>query len=159
MSHPLLLIGYWKNLTDSRKLWFPRGFVDPAWHPADFAKIIQYLKSGIGLASYLGHSFCRFPDGPPDSEMGSRELTDGVWAWPEGFAVYVEQFSVRLPEEFVAHMRRHRFIAPANPDMAELESRSLDLSFWISWCKRNYKRPSLTLFIKDWMHLIRKGYS
>jgi len=33
--------------------------------------------------------------------------TDGVWAWPNVLAYYVERYHCRLPDEFVSHVRRH----------------------------------------------------
>jgi len=37
-------------------------------------------------------------------EMGSSDLTDGVYVWPEGLVHYVEKHNVRLPTEFVKHV-------------------------------------------------------
>jgi hypothetical protein len=34
----------------------------------------------------------------PDSEMGSFDLTDGLWLWPEGLAHYVEAHGLPLLE-------------------------------------------------------------
>ena len=53
----------------------------------------------------LGYAACRFPDGPHGREMGCCDLTDGFWLWPEGLWIYVSRYHVRLPDEFVAHMR------------------------------------------------------
>lgn len=39
-------------------------------------------------------------------------LTDGVWAWREDTAHYVEAHGLELPAEFLAHMRNARFIVP-----------------------------------------------
>jgi hypothetical protein len=35
--------------------------------------------------------------------MGSRDLTDGAWVWPEALAHYVDRHAVTLPEQFVTH--------------------------------------------------------
>jgi hypothetical protein len=37
---------------------------------------------------------------------GSAEYTDGTYVWPEGLAHYVMEHDVRLPDEFVSHVRR-----------------------------------------------------
>lgn len=37
--------------------------------------------------------------------MGHRDLTDGVYVWPEGLAHYVKAHAVRLPDDFLAHVR------------------------------------------------------
>ena len=37
---------------------------------------------------------------------GDATLADDAYQWPEGLAHYVEAHAVRLPVEFVAHVRR-----------------------------------------------------
>jgi len=44
--------------------------------------------------------------------MGSSDLTDGTWIWPEGLPIYVEKYNVELPEEFIAHTRCAGFVPP-----------------------------------------------
>src|SRR5262245_48523055 len=60
----------------------------------------------------MGFSCCRFDCGIPDNEMGSCDLYDGKWLWPEGLAHYVERHSVRLPDEFIQTMRSHSWPVP-----------------------------------------------
>ena len=62
----------------------------------------------------MGYSFCRFACGTPDEEMGSIDLYDGVWVWPEGLAHYVECHSVCLPDEFIETMRARTWQIPEN---------------------------------------------
>jgi hypothetical protein len=33
-------------------------------------------------------------------------LTDGVWEWPSTLIYYIERYHCRLPDDFVAHVRR-----------------------------------------------------
>jgi len=62
----------------------------------------------------MGYSYCRFDCGIPDCEMGSIDLYDGVWVWPQGLVHYVEFHSVCLPYEFIQTMRSHSWRVPAN---------------------------------------------
>lgn len=128
-SAPLIEIGFWadpRDPEDPRPL--PARLVDEEWALSTEAHAVAlYLHSGF-LESYeLGYSFCRFGCGDrghsrgdgftwfgrkvratgrlPDKFMGCCTLTDGKYAWPEGFAHYVSTHAVRPPEEFLTHVR------------------------------------------------------
>jgi hypothetical protein len=66
--------------------------------------------------------------GIADSSMGSRDLTDGTWVWPQGLAHYVEVHNVMLPQEFIDHV-----LAGASFSQP-VESQSYDDEYWIKWC-------------------------
>ena len=74
-------------------------------------EIIRYLRNGAEHIQFRGWSYCRI--GCWRSILGTKDLTDGVWVWPEGLAHYVARHGVRLPDEFVAHARRNRFRVPS----------------------------------------------
>ena len=112
--------------------------------PNERSKLAEYLDSGYVAEMYLGHSWCRFGCGIPDNQMGSTELHDGAWMWPEGLSHYVLEHGVLLPEEFVAHALEHY-----EPGMARRrEQERLDrpvpaplpgedygyLDYWKEWC-------------------------
>jgi hypothetical protein len=42
-------------------------------------------------------------------------MTDGVYCWPEGLAHYINEHDVRLPAEFVAHVRKSHHLLSAAP--------------------------------------------
>ncbi|MBW2667551.1 MAG: hypothetical protein JRE13_14765 [Deltaproteobacteria bacterium] len=66
--------------------------------------------------------------------MGSADLGDGVWIWPEGLAHYVARHEIRLPNEFVEHARANGFRIPE----VELQGDAIeDTSFWSDWCGAN----------------------
>ena len=106
----LKLLGYWQD-KDRPSLQYPhpRDFIDPSWKPELRTKLGKYLKAGELCCGSWGSAYCRFEDGPPSSEMGSGELTDGVYVWPEGLHIYVERYNVVLPEEFVSHAESNQF--------------------------------------------------
>jgi hypothetical protein len=96
-------------------------------------KLGQYLESGATFEQYLGYAWCRFVCGAStesgfarlDSRLGSRELTDGAWVWPEGLAHYVREHGIVLPGEYAASGTPHTTPDPAEPVESE---------FWKRWC-------------------------
>lgn len=50
----------------------------------------------------MGYSPCRLCG---LASNGNLDLTDGTYIWPEGLAHYVLEHSVRLPDEFIHHVR------------------------------------------------------
>lgn len=64
--------------------------------------------------------------------MGSRELTDGEWVWPEGLSHYVREHGVGLPEQFISHVLAGGSTAPS-----PLPTENLDTEIWLNWCERS----------------------
>lgn len=104
----LKLIGYWNDKLEDGSLLFdgrstdeyarypsPLDLVSPGWLGPEKTKLVSYLKSGISFRFYFGGSPCRFIC--EKRMVGCEECTDGLWAWPEGLAHYVEVHNVRLP--------------------------------------------------------------
>jgi hypothetical protein len=133
----LKLIGYWYDPDGDRRWPHPSELVDVSWAGAEKAEIVRYLRSGVRVHEDLGYSHCRFEGGPPDEHMGNAELTDGVWIWPEGLWLYVEKYSVRLPDELREQMRLNRFEIPGSLSVDELEEAPVDEDFWARWCEAN----------------------
>ena len=127
-------IGFWKDpdLEDDR-FRHPIAFADPAWRIAERQLVADYLRSGHRTDSYMGYSWCRFGCGIDSSEMGTSDLSDGVWLWPEGLPHYVLEHAVRLPEDFLRHVRRQGGKMPQEQPVAR-DDRAYDLKFWIEWC-------------------------
>jgi hypothetical protein len=109
--HVLNLIGYWASPwygPDAGPGWpDPRDVIGP-WDAADRQAIIHYLQGGIVFEAYKGFSLCRICQ----VMLGSCELTDGRWAWPEKLEHYVEAHDVQLPPEFVAFARASAWSIP-----------------------------------------------
>src|SRR5262249_23966505 len=132
----LRAIGYWRE--DWDLLPHPRWLVRRRWRVGERTRMTEYLRGGRELAAYLGFSWCRFHCGIDDTFMGTRDLTDGVWVWPEGLVHYVESHGVRLPDEFMLTMASNGWVVPAGvsvvcPDVGQL----FDLSFWRWWAFRH----------------------
>ena len=105
--------GYWPKGQPDRPEYHlpdPTTLVDPDCEKDNRDKIIAYLKSGKECAAYKGFSWCRFKCGISDTQMGTTDLTDGKWAWPEGLYHYVERHDVKLPDEFIEHMKSKNWV-------------------------------------------------
>jgi hypothetical protein len=96
--------------------------------------VADYLDRGMVHVRYRGRSWCRF--GCRDVAMGSADLTDGVWVWPEGLAHYLRFHSVLLPEDFMGH------VLSAGPPQPADEAADVDWETWIEW-SRSYRSPNL----------------
>jgi len=132
-------IGYWLESTGERAPVDPTRLVNAAWARADRDRLVAYLRQGRPVFSYLGTSFCRFNCGVPPAELGSEDLSDGTWMWPEGLAHYVEKHGVELPDEFLEHARAADFNVSPNA-MRAIASRA-DTSLrpesgkWVTWAR------------------------
>jgi hypothetical protein len=99
-----LMIGYWdsewyRKNKPCLELPKPQDFIDPNWDPDQRRIVLEYLKLGQTLESWRGFGMCRICK----KLLGSRDLTDGLYVWPEGFEHYLEEHHLRVPEEFVQH--------------------------------------------------------
>ncbi len=116
MIQKLTKIGFWAAQPDELlsvllnvldPLPDPRTLVDPDWEKADREKLAAYLDAGERVETFFGYSWCRFGC-DNHSEMGTADLSDGVYLWPEGLSHYVRVHKVRLPEAFARHARKER---------------------------------------------------
>src|SRR5690348_6376817 len=104
-SDVLQAIGFWRSQERPISFPHPRELIDHNWDSEERMAVADYLSRGVSLRGYFGYSYCRLPDGPPEEEMGTDDLTDGEWIWPEALAFYVRNYSVRLPETFISHAK------------------------------------------------------
>ena len=133
-------IGYWRWVGSrdrydphDAELPDPRELTDLSWNPDAKQLVIDFLKHGKVVAAFGGCSTCRFNCGIADSLMGSHELADNLWVWPEGLAHYVEVHSVRLPPKFVEHVVKRNFLSRTH--LVEAPQTDFDLSLWITWAR------------------------
>jgi len=127
-------LGYWFNERAPNAYPRPQRLVG-AWPARQRAQVLAHLRAGSMFERYRACSHCRFACGIRPSELGRRDLTDGVWVWPEGLAHYVEAHSVRLPARFVRHVaarglpaRREGLIVPSGAGGWRIDEAS-----WLAW--------------------------
>lgn len=138
---PLKGVGYWQSApidppVEDDRFPNPLVLVCSAWRTGERKRILAYLRTGRTYAQWRGVSYCRFRCGIPSAEMGSRCLTDGEWVWPQGLHHYVEHHHVRLPDEFVADMRRNHWQVPeSSGHVNQTTLGAPDVAFWIAWAK------------------------
>lgn len=112
------LLGYWRDV-EHPEYPDPAAFVDDSWDEQEQHELWAYLSSGVMAVAFAGLSTCRICG----ESNGSLEFTDGAYQWPEGLAHYVTEHNVRLPEEFITHIRRR---------IAELEDATATLDWWLA---------------------------
>jgi hypothetical protein len=80
--------------------------------PADRARIVGYLHGGGAVMVMPG-----FTEDYVEPQRGRvvpmSYLTDGTWIWSDALRYYTETYGIAPDAEFVEHMRRHDFVAPA----------------------------------------------
>ena len=72
--------------------------------------VLAYLNCDrYSAEAYRSNSDCRFDgrDGlHEDGDLGSLDLTNGTWIWPERLRHYVEVHDVMLPSAFIEDAQR-----------------------------------------------------
>ena len=135
MSDKLKAIGFWIEIEDSTYP-HPEKFVGNYSDPELKLKIINYLESGIECVAWRGLSYCRFYCGVGDQKMGYRDLTDGVWVWPEGLSHYIAYHDVILPPAFIDSASDNEWkIGEVKHDYNPRTD--YDYKFWLTYCKNN----------------------
>jgi hypothetical protein len=72
--------------------------------------VIEYLDESYQTPMFgCGPSWRRMGCAGVLEDIGTQELTDGVWLFPEGLVHYVRHHAVRPPEPFLEHLRRRDF--------------------------------------------------
>ena len=94
------MVGYWSSSSKKDQYPDPKKLVDSHWDLKERLLVIDYLKSGRENDSFRGFSMCRFCE----CMNGSRDYTDGVYLWPEGFMHYLEIHSVKPDLDFINHV-------------------------------------------------------
>jgi hypothetical protein len=112
----LVRVGYWRSDV-SGDLPDPARLVDEQWDRDDREVIASYLDRGFVVRAYLGRATCRLCG----STLGSLDVSDGTYCWPDGLGHYVLEHAVRLPESFLEHVRER---------VLELEEADLDHEWW-----------------------------
>jgi hypothetical protein len=102
-------VGFWRSDTQP-SLPDPRGLVDETWDGNERERVIAYLECSFYIpVAQGGPSWCRFGCAPRPADIGTQDLTDGTWVFPEGLVHYVRSHGVKPPVEFLEHVRQCGF--------------------------------------------------
>ena len=106
--------------------------------PENRARLADYLDTGMEHAKAWGYSWCRIGCQIDSALMGSKDLSDGTWVWPEGLSHYVREHHTLLPEEFIqdALSKTTPVIAgwtEVNGIVSQNKDRA-DEGYWLQWC-------------------------
>lgn len=108
-------VGFWRSEREP-DLPHPRNLVDVSWSSEERASVLLYLGDAyVGPYHSCGMSWSRLGcPGHPD-DIGTLDLTDGTFLFPEGFAHSIRVHAVRPPDVFSHHLRSHEFKVPDLP--------------------------------------------
>lgn len=152
-TSPMKMIGYWITSLADEEYPAPQEVVG-ALEPGIRTILADYLDSDRWpeIDDYCGLSWCRFFCGVSDDKMGSSEVSDGIWAWPEGLSHYVREHNVLLPQDFIAHVLNQggnikqfgAYVSPPTtaPLSEDIESGS-SLNYWREWVATRRSRDFL----------------
>jgi hypothetical protein len=145
MMGPLEAIGFWRSTSvlPDFLLPHPRELVDPDWCLEERRLVASYLRGGASLRGYLGYGEFRFPEGP--EHLGTDDLTDGTWVWPEGLEIYVADHAVRLPDAFLCHAQTRHYQPPMELDAVVLRRRRVSFRHWLNWSARHRSNRFLAM--------------
>ena len=140
MIEKLKLLGYWNDGVFQSHYMFPQELVgERPSDPTLKANLAKYLSSAHKVCHYKGYSSCRICG----KTLGTTDVTDGTWIWPEKMEHYVlEHDLVNVPQEFIEHAESNNWsIEPVAQECLEvLEQRicdskvKIDRDFWVQWC-------------------------
>ena len=119
----------------------PNRLIEVLGHCSYDQRVLAYVDGGIEVAVCMGYSTCRCCD-IADEEMGSRDLTDGTWVWPEGLSHYLRVHKLPLPNAFLQTMHEN---CHAVPILQQRERQGgwttdYDFTFWHTWTAAVYTR-------------------
>lgn len=117
-------IGFWKS-EDEPHFPHPKTFQIEDWNLEERARVIKHLKNGETIRYSRGSSWCRFHCG--EKNMGSADLTDGYYLYPEGLVHYLEKHQVKLPQEFITHVLNYQPIS----SKYNLHLGKIDYQWWL----------------------------
>ncbi|HET9622283.1 MAG TPA: hypothetical protein VFP84_13010 [Kofleriaceae bacterium] len=145
MAEPLRLVGYWSG-PNAEHLGFPdpQRLVDDDWQAEHRERIAAYLDAGTQAVSYMGFSYCRFGDceHPDHCMLGTRELGDGTWLWPEGLSHYVRDHHVRIPDELAKVAIERGGDGPVTPLAPSPDGGfAVNMQYWLRWAAEHTAAP------------------
>lgn len=83
-------------------------------------RILDYISKGKPFVGCAG--FIRDKVGNNRKIAGSLNiLTDGVWAWSECLVYFIEEYHIKLPNDFISHAEMNNWQIHDDIDVTNLE--------------------------------------
>lgn len=112
-------VGFWASEQDP-DLPDPADSIDRAWRQAEGDQVLSYIEQAYDLPyACSGFSSCRLGCSGTPADIGTQDLTDGTYLFPEGLSHYIRVHSVRPPEEFLEHIRSNHYTVPRLPEQRD----------------------------------------
>jgi len=159
------MVGYWDApWCASLRLPRPDGLIRVGWRLSERDKIAEYLRRGVPIHSFCGFARCRLCD----EVLGTKDLTDGEWVWPERLEHYITHHDITLPRTFIATMQRNGWSAPARAEVTAASSCNRPpllpykyeaFDYWRQWTGQRSRSPAVPAEIVDQAKNSREGQS
>ncbi len=145
-------LGYWSTY-DNKALPNPETFIGEDWDQAERSACIEHIKSGRMTAEYAGFSGCRICK----ELLGTKDLTDGLFVFPEKFEHYIEAHDLKPPKVFVDYVMNRLDIQAFEKELERitkmLELQEFSSYIWPSFDLRWWKYQELELLRKKNLQL------
>ncbi len=110
-------VGFWRS-GEQPHLPRPEKYVDHTWDPEERKWVISYFDACYFTPYFqAGVSWCRMGCADIPADIGSQNLTDGTWIFPEGLVHYLIHHNVKPPSKFLHHIRNMNYQVPVLPEL------------------------------------------
>lgn len=125
-------IGYWYSTYEPH---LPHPIANQSRRdPPTRDAVRAHLQRGEVWMAFSGHSYCRLCD-CNDASMGSCDLTDGVWIWPQGLTHYLDTHDIELPATFLDHVASGSRIDERPLALLRELHASISRERWLAWAR------------------------
>ncbi len=102
-------------------------------------RLLAYLDSGHVVGRHMGYSQCRCCG---REVVGTCDLSDGEWVWPQGLSHYLREHGLPLPEPVLSTFQDREYQVPLSAPSPPVpdEAWEYDFSFWHDWTESVYAR-------------------
>lgn len=106
-------VGFFQELNPKRPSVYQGNIADSVTTEAlpDEKAVVSYLRGGCSLLDVMGAEEDVLGSGR-HIVGGASLMTDGEWLWREDLQFYVTNYHLRLPDEFLAAIRRNNYRVP-----------------------------------------------
>ena len=112
-------VGYWWT-EEGSDLPHPKNFVDLSWDEDEKRRVLDYISHCYQPPyAFAGYSWCRMGCEGVPSDIGTQDLTDGTYVFPEGLVHYIKSHNLKPEQDFISHIKANNFTVP---ELTELKT-------------------------------------